>query len=506
MARIEEAFDAITKEHVKISDYIGFRNNNILFSGGVRSLKCIECGDYITYCEGTVNRPYFKHSPTPEGRGHSFCSLYTEGVSSNIPECKFRKKIFEEENVSLNFELICINGKWKSLISLPPLKNSEIEEYEKNNTVITIGDEGFIFSGYYRDQFKINKENFSSGSVKKVTFEDFPEEMIISITGNSTDKDIFYKMSCFQPDCQIYSSLILQKYSTLNKDDNFIDLTNLPFFSCKKIDGNLYVGEHYIIFSYFDPIYIFGRFDGNISLKEIKFKKFKYRVYDIVFNEINDDLKKILIEYNCVLVERITPKVIWPPINRVGNYCYFKTKEDSNSKLFLTYYDKSNIKIESMSLTYSDKRAKSFLKILKNERPFYISHDNRKNIEKKVNQRIEESDIESNDKFYSYYSFKNDILISNINRNDFKNNDDILYFNNQLDRYYKKKLIDKNEELNEFLDIVRYSRKYEKIDKEKIKILLEKYKNYEEIYEFLLLCLEIGTIKSDAMKFLVERS
>ena len=87
--------------------------------------------DILTHCKGKTNTPYFRHSPTHEG--HGYCSLYQEGTESKTNESLIRKKLFQEENISLNYELFYKNGKWNSMITLPPFKEKEIANFEKNS-------------------------------------------------------------------------------------------------------------------------------------------------------------------------------------------------------------------------------------------------------------------------------------------------------------------------------------------------------------------------------------
>ena len=110
--------------------------------------------------------------------------------------------------------------------------------------------------------------------------------------------------------------------------------------------------------------------------------------------------------------------------------------------------------------------------------------------------------LEEIDDFTTYFVDKNAIR-KRLVKNGF--GEFLVYIESSRGKYYSAMYYN-NRAILDKENFNRIYEKIEKIDREKIKTLLEKYKSHEEIYEFLLLCLEIGTIKSDAMKFLIERS
>ena len=239
MASIPKAFHSLEKREMTVSEYDSYlRMHPHQYS--IKAIRCVECGDILTYCKGKTNTPYFKHSPTHEG--HGYCSLYQEGTESKTSESLIRKKFFQEENISLNYELFYKNGKWNSIITLPPFKENEIVQNEKNNTVIFIRDLNKIV------ELPIDSAHFQPGQIKKIRLGNFNSNIHIRIAGNSTKHDISYDMDGFIPATQMYSSLIIQNYVSSDGSKS-IDLRNIKSFVCKRIGGHVYTGRHYLIFS-----------------------------------------------------------------------------------------------------------------------------------------------------------------------------------------------------------------------------------------------------------------
>ena len=161
MARIPRAFNILEKREMNVSDYEMYLKMHPHRSS-LNVIKCVECGDFLTFCNGEKNVSYFKHSPSHEG--HSYCSLYCEGAEAKTYEALIRKKLFQEEDISLNYELLYSDKKWTSLITIPPLKNSEIENNEHNETLISI--KGF------RDavEIPIDSRHFQQNMTSRITW------------------------------------------------------------------------------------------------------------------------------------------------------------------------------------------------------------------------------------------------------------------------------------------------------------------------------------------------
>ena len=237
MASIPKAFHSFLKKEMTVSEYDTYLKEHH-YRTSICAIKCVECGDILTFCKGTHNVPYFKHSPTHEG--HSYCSLYNEGKESNTSESLVRKKFFREEDITLNYELIYKSGKWKSFITIPPFKECEILENEKNETKICITNKNSVL------EIPIDRGHFLSGEVKKIGLSNFSPIVYIRICGNSTNQNISYEMNGFAPNNQIYSNLIVQNYISSSGKGN-IDLRKISSFVCKRVSGYIYTGRHYIV-------------------------------------------------------------------------------------------------------------------------------------------------------------------------------------------------------------------------------------------------------------------
>ena len=223
---IPKAFHTIEKREMTVSEYDAYLKSH-KYQESIRAIKCVECGDFLTYCKGDYNRPYFKHSPTHEG--HSYCSLYHEGKESKTDEAIIRKKFFNEEDISLNYELLYINGSWKSILTIPPFHKDEIEKYTLNEVYLNIKDD---FRSIVR--YPIDKGHLDPGQVKRIPIVGFPLDVSINISSNSKIKDITFDMECFNPNKQIYSCLILQNYD-YESNSNVIDLRNIKSLHARKL-------------------------------------------------------------------------------------------------------------------------------------------------------------------------------------------------------------------------------------------------------------------------------
>ncbi len=487
MVSISRAFHTIENQEMSLSEYQQYLKSHP-HQESIKAIRCVECGDMLTYCHGECNVPYFKH--TPKAEGHGYCSLYHKGIISNTDEALMRKKIFKEEGITFNFELLYKNGKWKSIITIPPLKSDEINQNESNQTVIS------IIGNYKIQKIPISIGNFTAGEIKAIQIHGFPEKIDIRISGNSTNNDITYLMDGFNPNNQIYSYLISQ--DDLSKHNDF---KSIKSFACKRNNGHIYIGKHYIIFSSNPNLHLkedFKNDDINIkNLNIINDLSFNYYAYDIVFNKISDYTIEFCNKRNCELLEREDAVILWPPIRSIGNYHFYN---DLNSTMFISFENENR----SLILNQYDCKRRLFFKIQNiNSTSFYITYDKRKRILKESIslKEIELNEI-SNYPNLSKYCFKNNVLISKLHDTDkIKKNHKVVLFNNQLDRVLA---FDRYTLCDEILVAIRYSRKYINFDNRFYDFLLKKYFENNTIIEYLNHCKSVGTIKEKAFELLIE--
>lgn len=461
----------------------------------LRALRCVECGDEIIYCSGSIVEPYFKHNPTPEG--HNYCSLYQEGTESKTHESLLRKKLFKEEDISLNFELRMIDGRWSSFITIPPFKSDEIEENDKNNTVLHIAD------GSRRTIEKpINKENFSSGVIKRIGLSGFPSSVRISITGKSASKNISYCMKGFEPCKQIYSTLISQDY--LTQDSGVINLTKIKTFTCKRISGRIYTGRHYLIFDY-------GSYGLGTSFKAEeavinkivlpKDNSFNYSVYDVVFRKVTDNTIKFCEERDCELIEKSDAVILWPPINSIGNYKYFK---NNRTQMFLAFERDD----ETMDMLIRPTNSIFFKVSNINARSFYVMSLTNIKTKKRYAETKEFACLDIKiDPERNYYLFSNGVLLKKIESKEhkLKKKESVIAFNNRLEfEKYTSSLVDGKIDDNYLLSLIRYSSKLTDFSKKEYEFLKDKYSANNLVTSYLDSCLEYKRIKDDVKTYLME--
>ena len=461
----------------------------------LKALRCVECGDEITFCSGTVKGSYFKHNPS--SAGHSYCSLYHEGSESKTNESLMRKKLFKEENISLNFELRMTDGGWSSLITIPPFNNKEIEAGERNRTTLNIRDS-------YRRTIEIpfDKEHFSSGEVKRIGLDGFPSKINISIKGDSSRHNISYIMDGFIPKNQLYSTLITQDYSST--DSATINLSRIKVFNCKKVSGRIYTGRHYLFFEY--GYYGFRNAFSNDEaiVKEVilpKDSKFSYSIYDIVFRAVTDRTAQFCEDRDCELIEKSDAIIVWPPINSIGNYKYFR---NTDTEMFLTFEnDDETLDIFTHSTKYL------FFKVDNiNAKAFYVTALQNKKAKKEqvVNKEIEafESGLTPNT---LNYLFNKGVLTRRIyeNRYSLKKNESILSIKNRLE--FEKYICPNTQKANsdeEMLAMIRYSEKLVPFSKKEYEYLMNRYSDNPVINDYLDSCLEYKRIKENVKDYLME--
>lgn len=498
MARIPRAFNILEKREMNVSDYEMYLKMHPHRSS-LNVIKCVECGDFLTFCNGEKNVSYFKHSPSHEG--HSYCSLYCEGAEAKTYEALIRKKLFQEEDISLNYELLYSDKKWTSLITIPPLKNSEIENNEHNETLISI--KGF------RDavEIPIDSRHFLPGEIKKVRLNHFYTKIHIRIQGNSTKHDISYNMDGFNPSTQLYSNLILQNFIH-DDEDKVIDVRNIESFVCKRISGCIYTGRHYFVFSK----------DSNfawkcINRKSIKIKKinlptdnkFNYYLYDIVFTEVDEFSEEFCNNRNCELVQKDDAIIIWPPIKTVGNYRYYPNRQ---TNMFISFQSESKALDIAKCETYNKLNGNMYLffKIHNiNSNSYYVTMDKRTKTHKEAALILNSNEMPQNaDFFEKVYYFNDDVYLQPCDvRIKLRKKSGLLYFNNQLEKiFYRKNSSSKIDE-KMLLLAIRYSQKFVHFENKYFHYLLKKYDNNAFVKEYLEHCNIVGSIKEKALELLL---
>lgn len=499
MASIPTAFHLFEKREMNVSEYESYLRQH-RFQMSIRAIKCVECGDFLIYCNGDFNAPYFKHAPSHEG--HSYCSLYREGKESKTNESLIRKRFFHEEDISLNFELFYKNGSWKSLITIPPFKSSEIEDNERNETTINIVEINKFIS------IPIDNGHFQAGEIKKVPLKRISDRIRIRIEGNSTRNNISYDMEGFIPNNQLYASLIVQKYSS-NTGQNYIDLRNINSFICKRISGYVYTGRHYLIFSYNPNFELKYKHYKSIEIKRINLvsdKMFNYYLFDIVFNKVDDSSIEFCNSRNCMITEKDDAVILWPPIVTVGNYRYYG---HNKTKMYISFENQSkSLELKEYYLCNDKSRMRTFFKIQDlHSNSYYVTLDNRK-IAKKESMRITNTSVENLDYtlYEKYYYLNHDIVFSNKQdpRTRLSKKSQIILLNNQLDRIFATNDSDDSIVNNDLLFYaIRYTSEYITFNPSVYNFLKVKYNNDNFVLEYLEHCNRVGTIKRKALELII---
>lgn len=493
MASISKIFHTLEKKEMTIFEYEKYIQNHP-YRSSIRAIRCIECGDEIVYCNGLYKETYFKHSPTPEG--HGYCSLYHEGTESKTYESLLRKKLFKEEDISLNFELTYKKGLWKSLITLPPFKQRDLENHTKNNTNIT------IYNSYNNIEVPVDTNHFKSGELKRIGLKEFSEKIKISVKGYSTGRDISYTMDGFIPNKQIYSNLILQNYV-----ENFnlnVNLRNVKMFTCKKLSGKIYTGKHYLIFSYENSyINISNEAKKDMSITKLELKNdsyFNYSAYDVVFNKVTDETEKFCTNRGCELVEKCDAVILWPPINSIGNYKYYKK---SSTKMFIAFENESNI-----FELYEHDTDRLYYRVQNiNATPFFVMQFNNKTIEKsnaKFNY-LNENLVSLDNNSKNYY-FKNGFVKEKLESGHIKlkKHEKLLSFKSPLERTIFQIKEDKEEiDMEQLKNAIWYSKKYVILKDKEFDYLVKKYKANTFIVNYLEMCMCSKKIKKAAIEVLL---
>ena len=495
MASIPKIFHSLEKKEMTLSEYEKYMNEHPYHSS-IKAIRCVECGDAIVYCNGFHNASYFKHSPTHEG--HGYCSLYHEGTESKTYESLIRKKFFKEEDISLNFELKYQDGSWKSLITIPPFSRQDLDNNTKNNTKIIINET-------YTSNIiiPIDNNHFKPGELKRIGLNRFPSSVKIKITGKSTSRDMSYTMDGFIPNEQIYSSLILQNY--IGDYNSSINLKNIKMFVCKKLGGKIYTGRHYLVFDYGNyGLHISNDVRKDISIIKLELKNntyFNYSVYDIVFNKVTEATENFCTNRGCELVEKDDAVILWPPMNSIGNYKYYKNNE---TKMFILFENKS----DALEL-YEHDTSYLYFKVQNiNATPFFVMKFNGTIADKKFATFNYLNDTLINlDKTKNNYIFKSGFLNGKIDSNQvkIKKNDKVLSFKSSLERtMYSLNKIVSIIDINRLKIAIWYSTKFVPLRDIDFEYLINKFQDNEFVVEYLDMCACTKKIKKAAIELLME--
>ena len=498
MASIPKAFNSFERKEMTVSEYDTYLRMHP-HQNSIRAIRCVECGDILIYCNGSNNTPYFKHTPTHEG--HSYCSLYHEGIESKTNESLIKKKFFQEEDISLNYELLYKNGKWKSLITIPPFKSSEITENEKNKTIITIK--------YYNNLIGVPVDcaHFLPGEIKQISLVNFSSDIRIKISGNSTKQNIFYDMDDFKPNQQLYSSLVIQNYITSSNEQS-IDLREINSFACKRISGYVYTGRHYLVFSNlsnFQQKYCNSRSIEIKRLDLIKDYNFDYYVFDVIFNSIDEDSIDFCKDRNCELVQKDDAVILWPPTKTIGNYHYYANNKTS---MFILFENDSKA-LDISCYDIFDRRTNKIYLFFKvqniNASSYYVTLDKRESKRKEIAklQILDNGEIGKN-KYNFAYLFNKGVMLK---RYDYLSrigkNNTILLVNSQLDRAITKIELSNTISHNRLLNAIRYTREYVNFNNKYSDHLENIYSNDELIMNYINHCKSTKTIKKKALEILM---
>lgn len=495
MASIPKVFHTLEKKEMTLSEYEKYMKEHPYHSS-IKAIRCVECGDAIVYCNGFYNAAYFKHSPTHDGHVH--CSLYHEGTESKTYESLIRKKLFKEEDISLNFELKYQDGSWKSLITIPPFNKTELENNTKNDIRILINE-----NHNSHIEVPIDTNHFKAGELKRIGLNKYPSSIKIIIVGNSSGCDMSYTMDGFIPNEQIYSSLILQNY--IEDFKSSINLRNIKMFVCKKLGGKIYTGRHYLLFSYENyGLHISNDVKKDMTIIKLELKNdsyFNYSVYDVVFNTVTEATKNFCINRGCELVEKDDAVILWPPMNSIGNYKYYK---NNSTKMFIAFENES----DALEL-YEHDTAYLYFKVQNiNANPFFVMQQNSSVSEKEIAkfdyQNTSLLDLDKNTKnYYIKNGFVNEKIISGQIR--LKKNDKILSLKSGLERtiYY---IATVQSEINMELlkNAIWYSKKYVPLRDIDFEYLIKKYKDNTFVVDYLEMCIRSNKIKKVAIELLME--
>ncbi len=502
MQRIIWAYSTILKREISIAEYTKIYKDNPI-SRVINSLRCVECGDEITFVPQQTYSAYFKHKPSSEG--HDYCSLYERGIISQLPESKLRRSLFHDIDVSLNLEIL-YDGVWKYVITIPPFYKKDIETYNNGKVHISIKSNS---GNYIIKDFFINSNTITPGKLQSFVLPKPYSILKIEINGTS-NKRFSYTLEGFQFQYQIFSSLIGQEY-VKKAEDEYIDLTRINSFSIKKISGIIYLGKHYTVFlnptrlNYWLPV-LKDAVEINCLHLNIPIDS-NLNIYDIVFKSITKYTSLFCNERNCVLKEHMDAIPIWPPLNSIGNYRF---AEWTYHKIYIAFFHRDNAKNRIVEIATN--RQTMFRIASTYASPFYVFCCPYKG----NTLPYYKSNLEIKDKISNCpnaYLYKNDVLIQKITNSSYiiSSSDTILNYKTNtawdIIKFETKKIPIPDTSVpsiwnNTFLNSVRYSLATEPISEEEMTLLMDRYRNNELVTNYLECFCSNGRIKTNVYKLL----
>ena len=384
------------------------------------------------------------------------------------------------------------------MITIPPFSRQDLDNNTKNDTKIVINET-------YNSNIivPIDNNHFKPGELKRIGLNRFPSSVKIKITGKSTSRDMSYTMDGFIPNEQIYSSLILQNY--IGDYNSSINLKNIKMFVCKKLGGKIYTGRHYLVFAHGNyGLHISNDVRKDISIIKLELKNdtyFNYSVYDIVFNKVTEATENFCTNRGCELVEKDDAVILWPPMNSIGNYKYYKNNE---TKMFIAFENES----DALEL-YEHDTSYLYFKVQNiNATPFFVMQFNGTIADKKFATFDYLNDTSINlDKTKNNYIFKSGFLNEKIDSNQvkIKKNDKVLSIKSSLERtMYQLDKIVSTIDINRLKNAIWYSKKYVPLRDIDFEYLINKFQDNEFVVEYLDMCTRTKKIKKAAIELLME--
>lgn len=310
-------------------------------------------------------------------------------------------------------------------------------------------------------------------------------------------------MDGFRPNDQIYSSLILQNY--IGDFNSSINSRNIKIFVCKKLGGKIYTGRHYLIFAYGNyGLHISNEEKKDISIAKLELKNdtyFNCSVYDVVFNKVTEATENFCTNRGCELVEKDDAVILWPPMNSIGNYKYYKNNE---TKMFIAFENES----DALEL-YEHDTSYLYFKVQNiNATPFFVMQFNNTIAGKEFAKFDYLNDSSINlDKTTNNYILKSGFLNEKIGSNQIKikKNDKLLSIKSSLERTVYQ--LDKNVstiDIDRLKNAIWYSKNYVPLRHIDFEYLVDKYQDNEFIVEYLDMCTRSNKIKKAAIDLLME--
>lgn len=493
---MDKAYHNTEKKVMSVNEYKSYLRLNYRWNS-IHSIRCPECGDPIHYVEGNIMVSHFRHDPSTEG--HNYCSLYAQGTESNTPESKLRKRLFEEADISLNYEIQYKNGKYSSYLTIPPFNTDDLNRHTKNETSMTID------AGMYRNKIVlcINNEIFNSGEIKRLQLNGFPSNSYIRVNGKDCHHVISYTYECFNPNKQIYSYGIKQNYANDISISN-IDLSGISLVLFKKTIGKIYTGRHYVIFASSISSELSRLTSDEAIIKRIMLKQdvnFRYQAYDVCFEKVTDRAIEFCARRECELVQRDDVVVLWPPLISIGEYKYYTIGDE----LFLSA-ESDNKSYDIRSFKIGNYVYKSISVANLNAQKFYITKGNKNDLNHNLERALyEENEIAIAELMNSTYLFSNDVLIKRITDEiKLKKLDHLIQYKDRLNIVKISNANTESIDNTKVMDVIRYGNDYIEFNDEYYKLLREENANSDLIVEYLDMCKSYGSIKREVLELLME--